>query len=140
MRTLEQILESVENKKKEMMKADMEYFGISNLEQVRRRGDPIRGYNRPFDQYEITEHLTDGEFRLWFNNKQRALWEEIKDAGVEEIRCLDCSYIIEKPEDMMRLGGLVHHGSCFIGSLKTGKYGLKPTPYYERVRRVIFGG
>jgi len=140
MRTLEQILENVESKKREMMKTDMEYYGVNNLEQARRRDDPIRGYNKPFDQHEITEHLTDGEFRLWFINKQRISWKEIKEAGVEEIRCLDCSDIIEKPEDMMRLAGFVYHGKCFINSLKTGKYGLKPTPYYERIRRVIFGG
>jgi len=144
MRTLQQILESIEKKKREITEGDKRYFG-NDLKQARGRGKwggfPIRGYNAPFDPFQITEHLSDEEFGRWFNHKQENLWKEIKEAGIEEIRCLDCEEIIKKPEDMIRWGGIVYRGNCFINSVESGKLGLSQhtQPYYKRIKRTVFG-
>ena len=145
MRSIEQILESIENKKKRLTEGDKRSYGINNLRDARSKGgdsgSPIRGYNVSFDQSELTEHLTDREFRVWYNHKQRTVWNEIRQAGITEVICPNCNLAVQKPEDMMRWAGIEHHGKCFVESVETGKYLMTEfsKPYYERIKRVVFG-
>lgn len=147
MKGLEQILKSIEDKKRELMENDERYFGCDTLERATPRGkyggSPIRGFNAPFDPYDITEHLTDEEFRLWYSHGQRTVWHEFKEEGVkeEQIKCLECNQKIEKPEDMIRWAAMVHHGGCLIQAVDSGKFSITDfqKPFYERLKRVVFG-
>ncbi|NIO44514.1 MAG: hypothetical protein GTN36_03095 [Candidatus Aenigmarchaeota archaeon] len=143
-KTLEQILESLEKRKKEITEWDKKYYGYKNLEQALPKGkyggSPIRGFNAPFDQYELTKHLIDEEFEILYRHKQRKTWDEIKQAGVREIICPSCDLAVQRPEDMMRWAGIVRHGDCFINDIENGKYDITKSSdsYYKRIKQVVF--
>ncbi|OGI12084.1 hypothetical protein A3K64_01955 [Candidatus Micrarchaeota archaeon RBG_16_36_9] len=141
---LEQILQSIENKRKELTEEDKRYYGIRNLRDATPKGSyggsPIRGFNAPFDQYELTGYLTDKEFEIWYKHKQRTTWDEVRQAGVAQLICPDCNLAVQKPEDMIRWAGIVRHGNCFIEGVESGRNGItKPSDeYYKRIKQVVF--
>ena len=141
MMTIEQILESIENKKNEVTEGYKERFGVDDLSKIARKGEPIIGHNMPWDQYWLTSHLTDGEFKEWFNHKQTKYWDEIKEAGVEEVECLNCKENIEDPKQLLRWAGIPYHGNCFIDSAENGTPAMVSEytkPYYERIKKAVF--
>lgn len=147
MRSVKQILRSVEQKKKEISDFDVEYYDCRDLKQSmpgnRDGGYPIRGFNASFNPYEVTEHLTDVEFMKWFYHNQRLLFREIKEEGVpaEKIKCMECNQIVQTPKDVIRWAGMIYHGKCFIGMVETEKHPITEfsKPYYERFKRTVFG-
>lgn len=141
MMTIEQILESIENKKNELREQDKRRYG-DDLSKVAQKGTPIIGYNIPWDPVWLTSHLADEEFKEWYTHKQMKYWEQIKEAGVEEVECFNCKENIEEPQQVMRWAGIPYHGDCFIDSAETGK----PTMlledsrlYYKRIKKAVFG-
>ncbi len=134
MRTLEQVLEHIENKKCIVLKENKRIYG-ERLESIRGLY-PVIGYNVGFDPYWLTEDLTDEEFKTWYNYKQKTWWEEIG----EEVKCLKCNELINEPEQVIRWAGVIYHGTCFIKMVEVGEFPISydAQPYYERIKKAVF--
>ena len=139
---MRKVLDKVEITKKEIMEQSKKE--VEAIPEGRGRmdygGTHIPGYNISIDNFELTSQLTNGEFAGYYHFKQIRWWNEMRSKGAAQIPCIDCGSAIRKPEQMMLLGNVPHHGKCFKEALKTGKQSITDysKPYIKRVLQTIF--
>ena len=136
MESIEEILESIETKRRKPTEDIKRVDNPSKFRGVL----PIPGYNFPLDSSWLTEHLSDEDFKKWYNHKQTEWWDEFKEEGIEVV-CAECGRQIKQPKEMIKWAGVVYHGRCFIDLVEEGKRTLSVDDqgYYRRIKKLVFG-